>query len=187
MIDHSPQDIRSRVAALKRHLVAAMADEQRLYQRYSDAGREAERWRQRAELAAAKGADDLAREALERAGKLAAASQQSHEQYLEQKGHVERMKTRLMELERLARELPAALTRPVDMEKLERALSHLERWEERAREERARLATMVELERDEVAEKLAALEREAQLEQQLAELKCKLGMGRSRDAGGAGF
>jgi phage shock protein A len=175
MIDRSQQDVRSRLTDLKRRLVAAVADEQRLYQRHSEANREADRWRQRAELAAGRGADDLARAALERARRHASVSLQFHEQYLEQKGYVERLKGRLLETERRIRERPATVTRPIDTEKLERSLAHLERWEERLREERARLAAMAELERDEVEEKLAALEREAQLEQQLAELKRKLG------------
>ena len=91
MINRSRQDIRSRIIELKRHLVAAMADEQKLYQRYADAGSEADRWRQRAELAVDKGGR-LARGALARANHFAARAAQFEQQYLEQKGYVERMK-----------------------------------------------------------------------------------------------
>lgn len=175
MINRSRQDIRSRIIELKRHLVAAMADEQKLYQRYSDADGEANRWRQRADLAVVKGADDLARGALARANHHAARAAQFERQYLEQKGYVERVKTRLRALETGVEEEPLAAVRLPDTAEIEMALARLERQEERAREQRAMIAARAELERDELAEKLAALEQEDRLERQLAELKRRLG------------
>ncbi len=180
MSEQSLQDVRSQLEELKRCLVASMADEQRLYQRYVESDREADRWRQRAELAVGKGIDDLARAALDRSNRHSAAARQFQEQYLEQKGYVEQMKTRLLELEAQAREGRALPRRPLDSSRIERSLAHLERWEERAREERARLAARTELDRDELAEKLAALEREDQLERQLAELKTRFKSRESR-------
>ncbi len=174
MTEQRLPDIRSQLVDLKRHLVAVMADEQRLYQRHVEATREAERWRRRAELAVYRGIDDLSRAALERSQKHSAEASRYYQEYLEQKEYVERMKARLLDLEIRAREGPT-FSRPVDISPVERSLAHLDRWEDRAREARARLAARAELERDEVAEKLAALERESQLEQQLADLKRKLG------------
>ncbi len=182
MINQSSRDLRSQVVELKHQLVIAIADEQRLYQRYSEAGREAERWRRRADLAAGKGADDLARAALERSNKHGAAASQFYQQYLEQKGYVERMKIRLLEVERQVRMRITTAARPLDTERLQRRLARVERWEERAREERARLAALAELERDQVAERLAELERQDQLERQLAELKRRLGRGQGPGA-----
>ncbi|MGI5836023.1 MAG: PspA/IM30 family protein [Chloroflexota bacterium] len=176
MINRSRQDIRSRIIELKRHLVAAMADEQKLYQRCTDAGSEASRWRQRAELAVDKGEDALARGALARANHFAARAAQFEQQYLEQKGYVERMKARLRALEAgVVVEEPVAVVQLPDVSELEKNAERLEQMEERAREQRAMLAAWAELERDELSEKLAALEREDQLERQLAELKQRLG------------
>lgn len=175
MINRSHQDIRSQIVELKRHLIAAMADEQKLYQRHSDANSEAARWRERAELAVGKGMNDLARSALARASEWAARAADFERQYLEQKGYVEQMKARLRALETGVLERPPTTASPPDTLELERTLARLERQEERTREERARLAAWAELERDELAEKLAALEREDQLERQLAELKQRLG------------
>lgn len=177
MINRSRRDIRSQIVELKRHLVAAMADEQKLYQRYADAGSEANRWRQRAELAVGRGVDDLARGALARANQFDANAAQFEQQYLEQKRYVERMKARLRALESGVMEEPLEAVRLPDVAELERNLAHLEQQEERAREQRARFAAWAELERDELSEKLAALEREDQLERQLSELKSKMGQG----------
>jgi hypothetical protein len=85
------------------------------------------------------------------------------------------MKSRLRALEAGALPRPLALPPPSAPLEPEMRLRQLDYLEERAREERARLAAWLELERDELAERIAALEREDQLERQLAELKRKLG------------
>jgi phage shock protein A len=177
MANQEIPDVRSRLMELRRLLAASMADEQRLYQRQIEEDREADRWQQRAKLAAGKGAGDLSGSALERAGRHAARAADLRIQYLQQKDYVEGMKARLLELETRARALPFTVVPPVDTSRLERTLSSLRRQEERAQEEQARLAAFAEMERDEVGEKLAALEREDHLERQLAELKSKLGVG----------
>lgn len=175
MASEDTVDVRTRLVELRRLLAASMTDEQRLYQRQVEEEREADRWRQRAELAAGKGDDALARAALERSGRHTARAADSRLHYLQQKEHVEEMKSRLMALETRARGARTIVAPPVDAGRLERALSRLHQQEQRAREERARLAAFAELERDEVAEKLAVLEREDLLERQLADLKQRLG------------
>ena len=174
MIDQGFRDVRSRVAELKRRLAAAVYDEQRLYQRYSEERREADRWRQRAELALSKGAEELARGALARANRHESRAALVNQQYLEQKSYVERMKGQLLELETRARALPLSAPSAAELARLERNLASLERWEERAAQRQRELLAWAELERDELEEKLAALEREHRLEQQLAELKRRL-------------
>jgi phage shock protein A len=168
-------ETRSQLTELKRHLAVAVADEQRLYQRYFEADREATRWRRRAEFAVSRGEDDVAGVALEGETRFPAHAEEHQRGYLEQKGYVESMKGRLRDLEVGVPPRRIALAPlPVPLE-TERSLRRLEYLEERAREERARLAAWLELERDELAERLAALEREDQLERQLAELKQRLG------------
>lgn len=168
------EDMHDRILELRRLLVASMADEQRLYQRFAEARREADRWRARAILAASRGLDDLARAALERSGGLEARASEHHLQYLEQKTRVEEMKSSLLSVEA---GLGTARRRfAPDTAKVDRTLSRLREQQERAEERRARLAALTELERDEVAEKLAALEKEDRLERELADLKSKLGV-----------
>jgi phage shock protein A len=168
-------ETRSQLTELKRHLATAVADEQRLYQRYFEADQEAGRWRRRAEFAVSRGEDGLARGALERANRHAANAEEHRRGYLEQKQYVESMKGRLRDLEIGVPPRRVVLLPPPSPLEAERSLRRLEQLEERAWEERARLAAWLELERDELAERIAALEREDQLERQLAELKRKLG------------
>lgn len=175
MVNQHTEDMRSRLAEARRMLAVSMADEQRLYQRFSEARREADRWRARAHLAVSRGMDDLARPALERSGEHEAHSSEFHLQYLEQKGRVEEMKRRLLDSELAASSPSSPLV--ADLARTERTLARLRRQEDQAGERRARLAAMAELERDEVAERLAVLEREDRLERQLAELKSRLGTG----------
>lgn len=175
MANSGIDELRSRLSEFRRLLAASMTDEQRLFQRYTEASRDADRWRRRAELAASKGSGDLARAALERSAHFEARASEYHLQYLRQKTHVERMKSRLLEME--ARSF-GAWTRSraaADVGRLELTIARLDRQMERAAEERARLAALAELERDEVAEKLAALEREDRIERELAELKARMG------------
>ncbi len=171
------QDIRSQLIEIKRLLLEAVVEEQRLYQRYSEASREAQRWSRRAELALSsrEGSEELARAALGRSSDHNARASQLHQQYLTQKEYVEATKVRLRELEMRARQQPMAAGRLPDVREVEHALSRIEQQEERSRAERAQLAARVELERDALAEKLEALEREDLLERQLAELKQRLG------------
>jgi phage shock protein A len=167
---------------MKRLLADAMVDEQRFYQRYSEATRDAQRWRQRAELALGKGIEDLARAALERAVDHDNRASRLHRQYLAQKERVEGMKARLREMESLARTRPSA-ARVAELARVERPVTLQERREQRTGEERAALVAWAELERDELAEKLRALEREDLLERQLAELKARLGRQETRVGG----
>ena len=167
MSDGGVQEIRSQLMEMRRLLVEAMADEQRLYQRQGEESREAERWRRRAELAIGRGADELAQAALGRSVDHSAMASRLMDQYQAQRNYVERMKARLRELESRPRVQTATPSRP--MAQLERRIA---RWEQR--EERTPLAARSDLERDPLAEKLEALEREVRLERQLAELKQRL-------------
>lgn len=171
------QDARSQLQEFKRQMVAQMGAEQRIYQRYMEADREADRWRHRAELAVGRGDGDLARAALARSARHEADAAEFRRQYLEQKGYVEQMKSQLLSLESRPAGVPARATRPLDLARLERNLLELERQQERAAEQRARAAAWAELERDELSEKLDALERTDRLERQLAEMKERLGRG----------
>jgi len=158
---------------LKRMLVRAIADEQRLFQRHSEAMREADRWRRRVELALSKGESDLAGAALVRWEGLVAHASRVEREYQAQRAHVERMKEMLRELETATPPVPAA---PAPRAVEPRRLAAVERREGAAWVDGTRLAAAwADLERDELAERLEALEREDLLERQLRELKQRLG------------
>src|SRR6185312_16998306 len=59
-------DMHNQLIQVKTQVAAAMADEQKLYQRYTDAQNQANDWQHKAELAVQKGDDDLAKQALQR-------------------------------------------------------------------------------------------------------------------------
>lgn len=171
------EDVRTSLSEIRRLLAGSMLNEQRLYQRFSEASREADRWRHRAALAASRSADDLARAALERSAEHEARASEYHLHYLEQKAHVEAMKARLVALEAQSRLGPLPRRSTAEWARLDSTIERLRAQEGRIADERAKLAAIAELERDEVAERLAALEREDRLERELAELKSKLGVG----------
>lgn len=177
MSNPAAQDARSQLQELKRQIVAQISAEERIYRRYTEADREADRWRSRARLALERDNEELARAALARSARHEGEAAEFRRQYLEQKGHVERMKVLLLQAEsRPATSSPSPRpAAPLDLARLERNLLELERQRERAREQQARTAAWAELERDELSEKLDALERTDRLERQLAEMKQRLG------------
>src|SRR5579859_1191048 len=59
-------DMHNQLIQVKTQVAAAMADEQKLYQRYMDNQNQATDWQAKAALAVQKGEDDLAKEALGR-------------------------------------------------------------------------------------------------------------------------
>lgn len=176
MIDRSSSIRRSELIEIKQLLLEAMSGEQKLYLRRVDELREESRWRERANLAISRSAEDLARGALARAGRHAATAAQFHAQYQEQKGYLEGLKRRLLELQSGSGERPSA--RPVlSLQTEADTLGRLDRLSDAAFERGARQAALAELERDVLSEKLSAMEREDQVERQLAELKRTVGQG----------
>jgi len=109
MSEQGSQDIRSQLSHSNMSS-GGDDDEQRLYQRNteatreSDAGREGPSWPE-------SGLRDLARAALERSARHAAQAAQYLQQYLEQKQYVEHMKIRLLDLETRARQPSPSLRR----------------------------------------------------------------------------
>src|SRR6059058_2041799 len=59
-------DMHNQLIQVKTQVAAAIADEQKLYQRYMEAQNQASDWQHKAELAVQKGEDDLAKQALQR-------------------------------------------------------------------------------------------------------------------------
>src|SRR5690242_14929663 len=82
-------DMHNQLIQVKTQVAAAMADEQKLYQRYQDAQNQSNEWQHKAELAVSKGEDDLAKEALSRRNSFQETADGFKAQYDEQKKEVE--------------------------------------------------------------------------------------------------
>lgn len=158
-------------------VAAAIAEEELLHQRYREHRTRVKRWQQRAELAIAKGLEDLARQALERRRNCQALADAYWTEYETQRLRVAALKRELQE--------PEAGGTPVHGRwagaPLERAGQAAGQRQGRPMDAAARAAFGFEangLQADPVADRLAAMEREELLERQLAELKARL----ARDA-----
>jgi phage shock protein A len=191
-------DMHNQLIQVKTQVAAAMADEQKLYQRYMDAQNQATDWQHKAELAVQKKDDDLAKQALQRRNSFQETADGFKAQYDEQKKEVDILKDSLSKLEAKIQEaetkkdLLLARSRVADTQNLVHATTdHLsdqsafdgfERMEDKVREKEAMATASAELERDPLEDKFAALEKNDDLDRQLAELKEKAGKGGSSAA-----
>ncbi|MGE5620491.1 MAG: PspA/IM30 family protein [Sphingomonadaceae bacterium] len=190
MIKQYILDMQNQLIQVKTQVAAAIADEQKLYQRYLQNQEQAEEWQKKAELAVSKGEDELAKQALQRRNSYQSTADGFKVQYEDQKQQVEVLKNALQKLEakldeaERKKDLLIARSRRAEAERKIHetiagigeagAMEGFERMEEKVLEKEARAKAAVELGTDSLEEKFAALEKEADLDSQLAELKAKL-------------
>lgn len=183
-------DMHNQLIQVKTQVAAAMADEQKLYQRYMDAQNQAADWQHKAELAVQKGEDDLAKEALQRRNSFQETADGFKAQYDEQKKEVDILKDSLSKLEAKIQEaetkkdLLIARAHVADTQQMvsattdklhdQSAFQGFDRMEDKVRQKEAMAAASAELERDPLEDKFAALEKNDDLDRQLAELKSKV-------------
>jgi phage shock protein A len=185
-------DMQNQLIQVKTQVAAAIADEQKLYQRYLQNQEEADKWQKKAELAVSKGEDELAKEALQRRNSYQQIADGFKVQYEEQKQQVEVLKSALQKLESKIEEaerkkdLLIARSRRAEAEaKIHEtmagigqssAMASFDRLEEKVEDKEARAKAAVELskETDTLEDKFAALEQESDLDKQLQELKAKM-------------
>jgi len=183
-------DMQNQLIQVKTQVAAAMADEQKLYQRYLDAQNQASEWQHKAELAVQKGSDDLAKEALGRRNSFQETADGFKSQYDEQKKEVDLLKDSLGKLESKIQEaetkkdLLIARAHVADTQQLVSATQDrvnstapfdgFERMEDKVREKEAMAQASAELQRDPLEDKFAALEKDDNLDAQLADLKQKV-------------
>jgi len=198
MIKQYILDMQNQLIQVKTQVAAAIADEQKLYQRYLQNQEEADNWQKKAELAVSKGQDDLAKQALQRRNSFQSVADGFKAQYEEQKQQVEVLKSALEKLElkleeaERKKDLLIARSRRADAERQIHdtlagigqggALEGFERMEEKVQEKEARARAAAELDTDTLEDKFAALEKEGDVDKQLEELKAKL---RKPEEGGA--
>jgi phage shock protein A len=182
-------DMHNQLIQVKTQVAAAMADEQKLYQRYMDAQNQATDWQHKAELAVQKGDDDLAKQALQRRNSFQETADGFKSQYDEQKKEVDVLKDSLQKLEAKIQEaetkkdLLIARSHVADTQNLVHATTDrlnsasafdgFDRMEDKVRQKEAMATASDELARDPLEDKFAALEKTDDLDRQLAELKSK--------------
>src|SRR3954449_7749966 len=95
MIRQLLQDMENQLIQVKTQVAASIADEQRLKERWQQNQQQANEWQGKAELAVAKGQDDLAKEALARRNTFTQTAAGFKEQYDDQARQVEQLKDAL--------------------------------------------------------------------------------------------
>jgi len=182
-------DMNNQLIQVKTQVAASIADEKQLYQRYQDNQSKAVDWQQRAEMAVEKGQDDMAREALQRRNAFQQTADGFKEQYDQQAGQVETLKTALHELEakiqdaQTKEQLLIARARRAKAETQIRttltgldqssALASFQRIEEKVSLQEARASAMAELDTDTMEHRFQLMEQESEVDKQLADLKAK--------------
>lgn len=188
-------DMNNQLIQVKTQVAASIADEQKLYQRWQENQSLSQEWQRKAELAVGKGADDLAREALQRHNSYQQIADGFQRQYSDQKGQVETLKAALNQLEskieEADRKKDLLIARSRSAQAQQRihdtlsgintsggnALNSFNRMEEKVSDQEARAKAAAELDRDSLDDRFAALEQGDAVDQQLAALKAKIGTG----------
>jgi phage shock protein A len=182
-------DMENQYLQVKTQVAVSIADQHLLEKRLKeqeDAGKD---WMRKAELAVDKGQDELARAALDRYQTASRLAQSFREQVDDQRVQVETLKSALQKLEAKLDEakskrdlLIARHRRSIALNKAAQAQSALggqaksatfDRLKERVHHSEAVASAEVELLGDDVGEKLNRLDRDAEVERLLADLKTR--------------
>lgn len=196
MLDQLLIEMREQLARTKREVAAAIADEKKLAQQVEREKQAAEDWERRAMLAVQEGKDELAKQALMRYNEHLQNAQQLHEAWARHKADVESLKNSLRELhdkieeaKRKKNVLVARQRRAEAQSRMQETMSSMSnqsafesfrRMEEKIDDmERQALAAAElagELEGGSLERQFAELEYRGNADQQLIELKRKMGL-----------
>jgi phage shock protein A len=196
VLDQLLLDMRGQLAKTKQEVATAIADEKKLQAQVEKEKKASEDWERRAMLAVQEGRDDLAKQALIRHNEHLQHAQAMHETWVKHKGDVESLKGSLRELNDRIEEakrkknlLVARQRRAEAQGRIQETMSSMsdqsafesfKRMEERIEDmERQALATAElagELEGDTLQQQFQALEYKGSADNQLLELKKKMGM-----------
>jgi phage shock protein A len=191
-------DMNNQLLQVKTQVAASIADEKQLQQRWQENQQKADDWHNKAELAVEKGQDDLAREALARYNSFQQTADGFHQQYEQQSQQVETLKDALHKLEakiqeaQTKKDLLIARSRRAKAETQIRttlsgmdasgSLASFDRMEQKVNQQEARAAALGELDTDTTEQRFQLLEQESAIDQQLAALKAKKGLGPAAEA-----
>ncbi len=196
VLDQLVMDMRGQLAKTKQEVATSIADEKKLLAQVDKEKKAAEDWEQRAMLAVQEGRDDLAKQALMRQNEHGQTAQQLHETWVRHKSDVEILKASLRELNDKIEEAKRKKNLLIARQKRAKAQRHIQetmsaasdrsafdsfaRMEERISdmERQALAATELagELEGDSLDKQFAQLEFHGNADQQLIELKAKMGV-----------
>src|SRR5437867_5872366 len=196
MLNQLILDMKSSLAKAKQETAAAIADEKKLQADAEGLKKQAEDWERRAMLAVQEGRDDLATQALLRYNEALQGAQQLHETWVKHKADTESLKGQLRQLNDKIEEakrkkniLVARAKRAEAQQRIQETMSGMndksafesfDRMAEKieATERRALAAAELneEVSGDRLAKQFEALEYKGSSDQQLLELKSKMGI-----------
>src|SRR2546422_4012119 len=196
MLNQLIVDMRSQLAKAKQQVAGAIADEKRLAAQVDQEKQSAGDWEKRAVLAVQEGRDDLAKQALVRHNEHAQAGVQLHETWGKHREGTEKLKLSLRQLndriedaKRKKNILIARQKRAEAHKRIQETMSSIgdkgvfetfERMAEQIEHEERKLIAAAEVNEDLTGDRLVkqfqALEGKADADQQLLDLKRKLGL-----------
>jgi phage shock protein A len=189
-------DMKSQLAKAKQQVASAIADEKKLEADAAAMKKQAEDWERRAMLAVQEGRDDLAKQALMRYNEQLQGAQQLQETWLKHKAETESLKASLRQLNDKIEEakrkkniLVARAKRAEAQQRIQETMSGMsdksafesfERMAEKIEQTERRALAAAELNEevsgDTLARQFEALEYKGSADQQLIELKTKMGL-----------
>jgi phage shock protein A len=196
MLNQLIVDMKTQLAKAKQQVASAIADEKKLQSDAEGMKKQAEDWERRAMLAVQEGRDDMAKQALARYNEHLQSSQQLHETWLRHKAETDALKLSLRQLNDKIEEakrkkniLVARAKRAEAQQRIQQTMSGMtdksafesfERMAEKieASERRAIAAAELneEVSGDRLLSQFEALEYKGSSDQQLLELKARMGL-----------
>ncbi len=193
MIKQVILDMQNQLLQVKTQVAIAIADLHVLEQNQKENLEKQAEWMQKADLSIAKGKDDLARAAIERAVSCQRMADSFGQQVADQKVQVENLKSALQKLEQKLAETQARAELLVAQHRRSRATSRagdaglamdngvhsatFDRMKDKVVREEAYSQARAELLKDGVEDQLAELERDETVDKLLAELKARRNTG----------
>lgn len=196
MLNQLIGDMKGQLAKAKQQVASAIADEKKLQADAEAMKKQADDWERRAMLAVQEGRDDLAKQALLRYNEAMQGAQQLHETWLKHKAETESLKGSLRQLNDKIEEakrkkniLVARARRAEAQQRIQETMSGMtdksafesfermtEKIEQQERKAIAAAELQNEFEGDHLAQQFQALEYKGAPDQQLLELKSRMGL-----------
>jgi phage shock protein A len=196
MLNQLITDMKGQLAKAKQQVASAIADEKKLQADAEAMRKQAEDWERRAMLAVQEGRDDLAKQALMRYNEAMQGAQQLHETWVKHKAETENLKASLRQLNDKIEEakrkkniLIARARRAEAQQRIQETMSGMsdksafesfERMSEKIEQQERKAIAAAELqnefEGDQLMQQFQALEYKGAPDQQLLELKARMGL-----------
>jgi phage shock protein A len=182
-------DMENQLLQVKTQVAISIADQHVLEKKQKENEESEQQWNRRTEMAVDKGDDALARAAIERAMSYKATAESFHQQVEDQKAQVETLRQALIRLQQKLEEAKSRSDILVAQHRRSRAMGKandagramgdgskaaaFDRMKNKVHHTEASTKASSELLHDDVNGKFAAMEKESEIERQLAELKAR--------------